>query len=677
MNNLPTVSIIIVNFNGRHHLKACLTSILKLNYPQNLIEVIIVDNNSTDGSIELLQSKYSFVKLIRNSKNEGFAKPSNDGARAASGEYVAFINNDMRVQKDWLIELVNSLKNNNAKCAGSVILNWNGQLLDFAGGSISFYGMGYQYNFHEDISDLKEQLLQDKEVLFACGGAMLVDRSIFLSTGAFDEDYFAYFEDIDFGWRLRVLGYKTVISAKSRVFHKHHSTGSKFSFDSMKVLYERNKLYTIYKNYGEELIQKAFWPTILMDIAILFDVSGINKEDYDLRITKSEISTDQSISSSSAAQLCALREFVNNISKFTGKRNAVQSGRKFADTEIIKFIPQPFLCLGKDISAYNNVKYDIVKTFGIDKAFNNELKRRILLVCSDKIDNKTSEPSIRYFEFANILSDNFEVVLASFGAPNINSSKFKIINYDYNNSFELIDEARTADIIIFQGYISEFCNEFYEIAKTRYLVIDLYDPFVSENPEVFKEHDISYRRNFSHKALVNQLLTGDFFICSNEKQKDHFIGMLSALNRITPEAYDYTHNVSKIITVAPFSLSEENPQYKSDDFKLSDVLKPLIEFCEAPSHLNKVVSNTEPSSIERIASNHCVKSRSGSIYEKLNAIEENLTETQRLISINSNAIAKSKKTIDEILTWSTLMNTRFERVKKMLNPFRRIFKKKK
>jgi GT2 family glycosyltransferase len=867
VNNLPKVSIVIVNFNGKQHLNACLTSILRLNYPKDLIEVIIVDNNSTDGSIELLQSKYSWVKLIRNSKNEGFAKPSNDGARAAKGELVAFLNNDMRVQRDWLIELVKSLKNNNAQCAGSVCLMWNGKLVDFVGGSISFYGMGYQFNHLEDISGLKDQLSQDKEILFACGGSMLVDRNVFLSTDAFDEDYFAYFEDLDFGWRLKILGYKTVLSVKSRVYHKHHSTGNKFSFDSMQVVYDRNKLYTIYKNYDEELLQKAFWPSILMDIALLFDNSGIDKKDFDLRISKNETSKVQSISSASAAQLCALREFIYNIPKFTKKRNTIQSGRKCSDDEIIKFIPQPFICLGKDIADYNKVKFDIVKTFGIDKAFKNELKRKVLLVCSDKIGKKMAGPAIRYFEFAKVLANKFDVALASFGASDIQSDQFKIISYDYENPDNLTEEARTSDIIIFQGFVSEFCSEFYEIAKTRYLVIDLYDPYVIENVEIFKDHEMSRRKEdyeFSFNTLVNQLNTGDFFICANEKQKDYWFGMLSALGRLTPEAHDYSNNGNKIVSIVPFGLSDEKPQHNrsalkgvlpginaddkviiwgggvwnwfdpltlikamniisqkrsdvklffmgvkhpnpsvpkmkmlndavelakelniydknvffnfgwvdyddrqnylleadigvschfetletrfsfrtrildylwaslpiictkgdhfanlvekqvlgisvdyedeneltdailkllddndfykkckenmskvSENFKWSNVTQPLVEFCDAPLHLNKNVANTEPESNENVVLKRNVKARQGSLFEKLNTIEEKQNEVQRLMSVNSQMISRNKKTVEDIQAWTYMMNSRFNRVKIFLRPFKWLFGKKK
>ncbi len=122
----PSVSIVIVNLNGLRHLDECFKSIQRLDYPKDKIEVILVDNGSQDDSVKFMQEKYRWVKIIRNTKNEGFAKPSNDGARAASGEYVAFLNNDMKVHRRWLSELVASIERNQAAGAGAVILNWNG-----------------------------------------------------------------------------------------------------------------------------------------------------------------------------------------------------------------------------------------------------------------------------------------------------------------------------------------------------------------------------------------------------------------------------------------------------------------------------------------------------------------------------------------------------------------------
>ncbi|MFT9056053.1 MAG: glycosyltransferase, partial [Ethanoligenens sp.] len=558
----PTVSIVIVNLNGLRHLDECFKSIQRLDYPKEKIEVVMVDNGSTDGSVEFMRKKYSWVKLIRNSKNEGFAKPSDDGARAATGEYVAFLNNDMKVQKRWLAELVHSIEVNQATCAGSVILNWNGELLDFAGGSVSFYGMGYQHHFHEAMKTVEPLLTQDKELLFACGGAMLMRRDVFLQIGGFDEDFFAYFEDVDLGWRMRVLGHKVVLSVASRVYHTHHRTGIRFAQERMWLLYQRNSLYTIYKNYSEEMLGKTFWPTVLMNQAILFDSMKVDRDEYDLRLTHEDFHTSGvQLSHQSVAELSATYDFIRNLKKMTAKRQFIQGNRKTPDAEILPFIQDPFICMGKTGSAYHRYIYDFAKTFQIDQAFHTNLKRKVLLISSGCIGKKMLGPAIRYFEFAKCLSASFDVSLASAGQTDITEDAFELFDYT-NQEAKLVQYAEQADIILLQGFILEDYVNFARVAKTKYLIVDLYDPYVIENLEVLKDHDPSERRanhRFSSQTLQHQLSVGDLFLAANQKQQDYWMGMLSSLGRVTPKVYDLTNNLDKMINTVPFGISDDAP----------------------------------------------------------------------------------------------------------------------
>ncbi len=574
MDNTPSVSIVIVNLNGKHHLTECFNSISRLHYPKDKIEVVLVDNGSTDGSVEFVTQKYSWVKVLTNEKNEGFAKPSNDGARAACGEYVAFLNNDMRVQKDWLIELIESIKRNNAQCAGSVILNWNGKLIDFAGGSVNFFGMGYQYNFGHPLSELESQLTSDKEILFACGGAMLVERKLFLESGGFDEDFFAYFEDADFGWRFRLLGNKTVLSVKSRVFHKHHSTANTFNYEKMDLIFNRNSLFMIYKNYGEEILNKTFWPVILMNYRFLYDRSGLNKDDFDLTIRSGvkEIPDNFTISKLAASKICAMQDFITNLPKMTEKRKFIQTSRKVSDEEVFKFIGDPLASIGEDFNSYDGLKYDFTKMFGIDKAFGFELKRTVLLVSSDHVASKMAGPAIRYWETAKVFADNgnFNVVLACLGDCEISYPGIKTVVYTLENYAALINAARASDIVMVQGFLLDDIPQMRKAVMSKYVIVDIYDPFMIENIEVFKEHDFGARRQRHAEALnatEYQLKMGDFFVCANEKQRDYWIGMLSAYNRINPKLYDIDRTGEKLIGLMPFGVSDNPPVHSKNVLK--------------------------------------------------------------------------------------------------------------
>lgn len=571
MDEFPKVSIVIVNLNGKQHLRECFGSIMKLRYPKDKLEVVVVDNGSTDGSVALIQEKYGWVKLLTNQKNEGFAKPSNDGASAATGEYVAFINNDMRVEPDWLSELIDSIRRNNAQCAGSVILNWDGKLLDFAGGTATYYGMGYQFGFHKPLGEAADLLSADRELLFACGGAMLVERKLFLDCGGFDEDYFAYFEDLDLGWRLNVLGYKVVLSVKSRVFHKHHSTASAFRRSEMDFIYGRNNLYTIYKNFGDEMLKSTFLPAVLMNFQFIYDRSGLDKDDFDLRVRKSPSRHyDHEIDDMTGARIASLQDFVANLDVMSEKRRFIQQHRKVDDRELVKFFTDPLLPVGNDIFSYGKIKYTLAKSFDIAAAFGKTLRQKVLIVSSDKVGVKMAGSAIRYYEFAKSLSKYCDVTLASCGGSDLAENDFRIISYTYEDYSAIEACAVESDIILVQGYVTAICDRFYNIAKEHCLIIDLYDPYVVEHLEIFREHDMASRRTDNDNAqlvLADQLASGDYFVCANEKQRDYWLGMLSSAGRLTPDAYDLGRNCASLIGTVPYGIPDEAPVHVKNVLK--------------------------------------------------------------------------------------------------------------
>lgn len=257
---LPTVTIIVLNYNGRHLLAHCLESVLALDYPQDQVEIILVDNGSSDGSVSYVARNFPRVRVIELPKNLGFAKGNNIGAQAARGKYVAFLNNDMRVDRRWLMELVRTIQTSSDVAAvGSKILSWDGNEVDFIGGTLNFYGMGFQVT-----DESEHDGDQVREVLFACGGAFLIRRDIFIESGGFDEDFFAYFEDVDLGWRLWILGYRVLLQPKAVAYHRGHATGRKFAAEQRGLLYERNALYTVIKNYENANLAKILPVALLL-----------------------------------------------------------------------------------------------------------------------------------------------------------------------------------------------------------------------------------------------------------------------------------------------------------------------------------------------------------------------------------------------------------------------------
>ncbi|MFW6116338.1 MAG: glycosyltransferase family 2 protein [bacterium] len=278
--NPPRVSVVTPSWNGLSHLEPCYRSLRQLDYPPESLELILVDNGSTDGSIRFMQQHFPEVKIVRNSTNLGFCKANNQGAQAAQGEYVAFLNNDTRVHPAWLQELVAAVRDDpEVVCAGSKLLNWEGDRLDFAGGSVSFHGSGFQPGHG---SSRVDPFSENRPVLFACGGSMLIDRQVFLDCGGFDEDFFAYLEDVDLGWRLWLLGYKVVLVPTAITYHRFRGTTRRLSRPRVVALTERNALMLIMKNYDDENLAHILPAALLLMMERAFISSDADRQRYKL-----------------------------------------------------------------------------------------------------------------------------------------------------------------------------------------------------------------------------------------------------------------------------------------------------------------------------------------------------------------------------------------------------------
>ncbi|PJI09718.1 MULTISPECIES: glycosyltransferase [Clostridium] len=574
MNSYPTVSFIIVNYNGVQHLKNCFSELKKLSYPHEKIEYIVVDNGSKDGSVQFLEKNYPEVKIIKNDSNEGFAKPNDDAAKIATGEYLALINNDMKLDKNWLNDMFETLENCDDKyaCVGSKILNWDGSKLDFAGGSVSFAGYGYQYDFGITTKEAEKKYNKDMDILFACGGSMIIKKDVFLEIGGFDKDYFAYYEDVDLGWRLWVLGYKVRFCSKAICYHRHNGTSKKFNQHKMKTLFERNALYTIYKNYSSENFDIVLCNLLLMIQRIQMDLK-VDSDDFDIKNSDSaffEIDSDEKNFSS----LVAINNLTDNLVRLNEKRQYIQNNRKIKDKDLKKLIPNPLMPF--PVEYYHDYKYldkfqKLLNVYNVEEKLDIKFKRKILLISNEPIAKKMAGPGIRYWEFAKELSKYNDVVLA---IPNENEIDikldFEIVEYELGKADKLIKAAHESDVIVLQGLILELVPSLKEICKEKILVVDIYDPFVIEILETFKNKSMRNRlieNNRSLKIQLEQLQLGDYFICANDKQMDYWIGMLSALNKINPYEYDLSHKLDRLIDLVPFGISNEEPVHNKELMK--------------------------------------------------------------------------------------------------------------
>jgi len=312
----PLVSLVIPNFNGKKHLQTCLSSILKATYKN--IEIIVVDNASKDGSVEFLKTNYPQVKLIAKTANLGFAEGCNEGMRNAKGEYIALLNNDTKVDSKWLEELVQVAKSNPqiGVCASKIVIFNDRKILNSAGGEYDIYGFGHDRGLYE--AD-KRQYSRLEEVFFACGGAMLIRKTILKDVELFDSRYFMYGEDLDFCWRARLQGYKVIYVPSAVVYHKYGGTMEAINVQRL-YLNSRNNLCSILKNYGSKSLAKTVFRFSFLKIGetLLFLLTR--------RVN---------------ASIALLKAFVWNIMEFPStwkKRKNVQMLRRVPDWEIERLL---------------------------------------------------------------------------------------------------------------------------------------------------------------------------------------------------------------------------------------------------------------------------------------------------------------------------------------------------
>ena len=240
----PKVSVIIVNFNGKNLLEKCLNSLFKIDYDN--FEVILVDNNSTDESVDFIIKNYPSITPIKLDSNKGFAEPNNIGSKSAKGEYLLFLNNDTVVTPNFISEMIKVIENNDQIGICQSLLLKPNNTVDSSGDFID--GLGVVFSSKKIPNNIEK-------ISSAKGASLLIRKKLFTDLGGFDKKFFATFEDVDLGWRTWILGYNVVIVPKSIVYHVGGQTinqlKSKIAFHGFK-----NQISMKITNFETKLVLK-------------------------------------------------------------------------------------------------------------------------------------------------------------------------------------------------------------------------------------------------------------------------------------------------------------------------------------------------------------------------------------------------------------------------------------
>jgi|Deesub1362B_J571_1020462.scaffolds.fasta_scaffold00706_11 GT2 family glycosyltransferase len=247
---MPTVSVIIVNYNGIHLLKDCLESLREQTYKD--FETILVDNASTDGSLEFVRRVYPGVRIVANSVNKGYGGGNNNGIRIAEGKYIAVLNNDTKVDRDWLKNLVSAVEVDSSigMCASKILNYHNPDIIDNTGMLMYRDGLARgRGRLERDLGQYDRQ----EEVFFPSGCAALYRKEMFDDIGLFDEDFFLYLDDVDIGLRGRLAGWRCIYVPEAVVYHRYSATTEPYS-PLKAFLVERNRIWIVIKYFPFSLI---------------------------------------------------------------------------------------------------------------------------------------------------------------------------------------------------------------------------------------------------------------------------------------------------------------------------------------------------------------------------------------------------------------------------------------
>ncbi len=267
-----TVAVVILNYNGLHHLKQFLPSVVEHSKGH---AIYLADNNSNDDSVTYVKSQFPQIRIVTNSKNLGYADGYNQALRQIDSDYYVLLNSDVEVSQGWIDPLLQAMENNPlaAACQPKLLDYTNRNFFEYAGASGGFIDtLGYPFCRGRVFDHLEKDNLQYDtpcEVFWASGACLFVRSRLFHKSGGLDADFFAHMEEIDLCWRLKNLGYSILVIPQSTVFHLGGGTLEKQSTKKTYLNF-RNNISTLFKN------EQALKLVYKMPLRLLLDgIAGI------------------------------------------------------------------------------------------------------------------------------------------------------------------------------------------------------------------------------------------------------------------------------------------------------------------------------------------------------------------------------------------------------------------
>ncbi|HKN96516.1 MAG TPA: glycosyltransferase [Pseudonocardiaceae bacterium] len=559
----PTLSVIVVNYRGTEDTITCLRALRDdLDYPADRLQLVCVDNASGDGGARRIRAEVPGVTLVESDVNLGFAGGCNLGARHATGEVLALLNNDARPDRQWARAAVAVLRADPTVAAvASKVLDWSGERVDYVDAGLTWFGMGYKPDAGRPVADLPTDRHEvARDVLFATGSAMFVRADLFAELGGFDERFFMFYEDVDLGWRLNLRGWRVRYEPSSVAYHRHHASVSTVDgADSARELYllERNALAALYKNVSDETLARVLPAALALAIRRATARGDVDPTQLEITRRTGAEPTHVSIPRTTLAGVLAVDQFVELLGELAEARKVEQAARVRTDTDLLPLMRkaiEPAYPLPRYLAAHER----LVEVFGIEEVFGRP--KRVLVVTGDAITARMAGPAIRAWHMAEVLCGEHDVRLVSVNPHGEDvPAPFPVLRV---RPRDLADHVAWADVAVLQGHTLEMAPELKRRDSTKLVVCDIYDPMHLELLEQGKDGTDEQRAKDLvgvTKVLNAQLKRGDFFLCASDRQRHFWLGHLAALGRLTPQLYDADPTADSLLAVVPFGLPGKPP----------------------------------------------------------------------------------------------------------------------
>lgn len=546
------VSVVIVAYKGKKWLEKLIPSIKNQSYHN--LEVIIVDNASPSLEMyEWLLSSYSDIKVIRLSKPLSFAAANNLGIQNSKGEYIILLNQDTYLEEGAIANalIVAQSRKDAAAIAFKLKLSWSPSFLNSLGNYVEDHNWGADIGY--GILDIG-QFLSWNELPSACFAGVLIPKNALIDVGLLDPNFPMYYEDSEWCYRARSMGWKIYAAPKAIVFHAFGGANSlsDTELDDQKLL---NACYGRLR-FAIKLAQGKTLTKFVLNY-LIEDVKNFLKYLVRQKFTKC------------LNYIKAWSKLLLDLGEIINLRNNLSRKRKIDDKELFHQIKYPLPIAHVDGIPYlsrsliEGYYYQTIKNKESMKMPEFDSKHRkssLLIISNDVIDTRMAGPGMRYLEMSKALSQSLKITLAIPNKTDMKIEGVRVISYSENEPSNLKILIENHDYSLITGYMVNQLPFLVGVKKT--IIIDLYDPFFFENLYYYTDLPIEQQLLLNSQSVdvANKLAKlGSFFICGTERQRDLWLGLLVANQRVNPYNFLEDDTLKNLIDVVGIGMPDVPP----------------------------------------------------------------------------------------------------------------------